>query len=95
MRPLLRQWLGTAMIIMIVDSSLTGCAGFQPMPDESGHVQVQCQDMESMCYTAAEHACGGHFTVLERQRTPIGPSFEKPEFGVNRASFTMDVQCER
>lgn len=92
---MLRQNLALSALILLTGLLLSGCAGYQPMPDESGHLHVECQDNETICESTAWQACGGDYRVLERVRTPWGPSFEKPELGRDRASFTMDVQCER
>lgn len=81
-------------VLALGSALLVGCAGYQPMPDESGHLHVECQDNEAICESTAWKACDGKYRVLERTRAPWGPSFEKPELGRDRASFTMDVQCE-
>lgn len=82
-------------LVSLTSLVLSGCAGYQPMPDESGHLHVECQDNEAICETTAWNACDGEYRVLERTRAPWGPSFEKTQPGRDRASFTMDVQCER
>jgi hypothetical protein len=82
------------VLVSLTGLALNGCVGYQPVPDERGHLHVECQDNETICESIAWHACDGGYRVLERTRTPWGPSFEKPEPGRDRASFTMDVQCE-
>jgi len=86
--------LAIGALVSLTGAGLNGCVGYQPMPDESGHLHVECQDNEVICESTAWKACDGGYRVLERTRIPWGPSFEKPEPGRDRASFTMDVQCE-
>jgi hypothetical protein len=85
--------LGSALTLG--SALLDGCAGYQPVPDESGHLHVECQDIETFCDLTAQRACSGNYTVLERVRIPWGPASGKPELGRDRASITMEVQCER